>query len=77
MQRRLKLRGVDTGSPSQVLRAAAKEGFIHDLDLWLEFLKMRNLTVQTYNVDVAEEVYGAAMKLPAEVDQLMQNLLKP
>lgn len=74
MQRFLKLKGVDTGSPNQVLRAAHKEGLIDDLELWLRFLKNRNLSVHTYNEDVAEEVYSTAILLPNEVDQLLPKL---
>lgn len=74
MQRFLKLQGVETGSPNQVLRAAAQEGLIIDLELWLTFLKNRNLTVHTYNEDVAEEVYQAAKLLPSTVHKLITKL---
>lgn len=74
MQRYLKIQGVQTGSPNQVLRASKKEGLIEDLDLWLAFLKHRNLTVHTYNVEVAEEVYVMATQLPKEVRCLLDQL---
>lgn len=74
MQRYLKLRGVETGSPNQVLRAAAKEGLILDLELWLNFLKSRNLTVHTYNEDVAEEVYETSKLLPEEIASLITKM---
>jgi len=74
MQRFLKMQGVPTGSPNQVLRAAKKEGFVEDLDLWLAFLKHRNLTVHTYNVEVAEDVYVMATQLPKEVRRLLGQL---
>lgn len=74
MQCFLKLRGVDTGSPNQVLRASKKEGLIDDLELWMKFLKERNLTVHTYNENVAEEVYETAKLLPKEVRELLSKL---
>lgn len=73
MQRFLKLRGVDTGSPNQVFRAAAKEGLIDNFEEWNGYLKMRNLTVHTYNKDTAEEVYAAAKCFPADVKKLIQK----
>ena len=78
MQRFLKLRGVETGSPAQVLRSAFQEKLISDLDLWMDFLKKRNLTVHTYNQNVAEEVYQAALIFPISVKTLITKLsVKP
>ena len=74
MQRYLRIQGVETASPNQVLRAAYKEKIILDLELWLTFLKKRNLSVHTYNEDVAEEVYETAKLLPAEIKKLLNNL---
>ncbi len=71
MQRYLKLRGVETGSPNQVFRAALKEGIISDFEVWNEFLRFRNLTVHTYNLDVAEEVFLAAQKFPMYVHKII------
>ncbi len=74
MQRLLKLRGVDTGSPTQVIRSGFKEGLIQDADLWLQFLKSRNLTVHTYNQKVAEEVFKDAQRFPEFAKQLLHKL---
>jgi nucleotidyltransferase substrate binding protein (TIGR01987 family) len=74
MQRLLKLRGVDTGSPNQVFRAAIKEGFIENFELWNEFLKKRNLTVHTYNESTAEEVYASAKAFLPVVSELLSRL---
>lgn len=74
MQRLLKLRGVETGSPSQVIRSGAKEGLVDDVDSWLRFLKSRNLTVHTYNRKVAEEVYGDAKQFPSFAKELLRKL---
>lgn len=74
MQRFLKLRGVDTGSPMQTFRAAKKEGLIQDVEVWAEYLKKRNLTVHTYNEKTAEEVYLAAKQFPLVVNQLIAKI---
>lgn len=74
MQRLLKLRGVESGSPTQVLRAAHKEGLIVEIDQWMAFLKSRNLTVHTYNKKVAEEVFKDAEKFPKYVHDLLRTL---
>ncbi|MCB9072511.1 MAG: nucleotidyltransferase substrate binding protein [Bdellovibrionaceae bacterium] len=74
MQRILKEQGLSTGSPKQVLRDAHKAKFIDDLELWMSFLKERNLTSHTYNKDVAEEVYQSARKFPPYAKQLLQQL---
>jgi nucleotidyltransferase substrate binding protein (TIGR01987 family) len=77
MQRLLKIRGVDAASPTQVLRAAKQEGLVDSLEMWLEFLKARNLTVHTYNQKTAEEVYLQASRFPDEVIQLLSKLDQP
>jgi nucleotidyltransferase substrate binding protein (TIGR01987 family) len=77
MQRLLKIRGVDAASPTQVLRAAKHEGLVDSLEMWLEFLKARNLTVHTYNQKTAEEVYLQASRFPDEVIQLLSKLDQP
>ena len=74
LQRVLKERGVETGSPTQVLRAAHKEQLIDDIDDWLAFLKARNLTVHTYNQNLAEEVFGEAKRFPARVRKLLKTV---
>ena len=74
MQRFLKLRGVETGSPNQVFRAALKEGLIGDFTVWNEMLKMRNLTVHTYNEGTANEVHQAARRFPELVRALILRL---
>ena len=57
-----------------MLRAAHKERLIINLELWLKFLKERNLTVHTYNEDIADEVYEAAKQLPSEIRSLLEKL---
>ena len=74
LQRILKERGVETGSPTQVLRAAHQEQLIEGIDEWLSFLKARNLTVHTYNQNLADDVFKEAKKFPAYVRNLLKSL---
>lgn len=74
MQRVLKLQGVDTGSPTQVIRAAAKAGFIESADDWMEFAKSRNLVSHSYSRKTAEQVYQTARGFPAYVETLLKKL---
>ncbi|MCX6130791.1 MAG: HI0074 family nucleotidyltransferase substrate-binding subunit [Proteobacteria bacterium] len=76
MQRILKEQGVETGSPMQVFRAAHKIALIDSFELWAGFLKQRNLSVHTYNQDVAEEVYKAAQSFAIEARILFARLEK-
>lgn len=76
LQRALKESGVETGSPTQVIRAAAREGLLDDIEAWLSFLKSRNLTVHTYNKDVAEEVYAEGKKFPKYAKAILTALEK-
>jgi nucleotidyltransferase substrate binding protein (TIGR01987 family) len=43
-------------------REAFKLGLIEDGDVWMEMIKLRNLTSHTYNEQVAEEVSSATVQ---------------
>jgi nucleotidyltransferase substrate binding protein (TIGR01987 family) len=74
MQRLLKEEGVRAGSPKQTFRAAMEAGIIESVEPWFEFLKARNLTVHTYNADMADEVYETAKALPPLARKLLEVL---
>ena len=59
-----------------ILREAAKQNLIQDLDLWFKFHESRNLTSHTYNENTAQEVYNVAIKLPEKAHQLLEVLKK-
>ncbi|MBX7148265.1 nucleotidyltransferase substrate binding protein [bacterium] len=40
--------GVEVYNPRDVIREAHKAGYVDDLDLWLGFLKSRNMSVHDY-----------------------------
>lgn len=58
-------------SPKACFREAHKRGLIDYDTLWLDMVKLRNLTAHTYIEQVAEQVYG---RLP-EVLEAFQKLL--
>lgn len=59
-------------SPRDAIRQAYKQELIEYDQEWIEVMKNRNLTVHTYNEELAEEIYG---KLP-EALKLFEELLK-
>ena len=77
LQRRLKQDGLDVGSPKQVFRAGQQAGYVKDVESWFAFLKLRNLTVHTYNEDVADEVYAAAIAFLPFAQALLEELRQP
>lgn len=60
--------------PKPLLREAAREGLIDDIDAWFDFLEARNLTSHTYNEEFAEKVYEISKKFPASVKILISKL---
>lgn len=53
------IEGIDIGSPKGVIRSCRELGFFNDEDAMtaLEMVDDRNLTVHTYNEELAEEIY--------------------
>ncbi len=71
MKRLLDLRGVIVNSPRETLRQAMLEGFIEDAEIWFDFLKMRNLTVHTYEENEANKVVAIFSSFSAEVKKFL------
>jgi len=53
----LNYQGINVQSPRETFREAHAVGLIEDGNLWSDMQKMRNLTVHTYNEELADEVY--------------------
>ncbi len=53
---------VDLIASKDSTREAFKLGLIEDGDVWMEMIKLRNLTSHTYNEQVAEEVSSATVQ---------------
>jgi len=56
--------GLSCQSPREAVKAAFKQGWIHDPEDWLEALDARNKTSHTYNEKLAKQVYEIAQKFP-------------
>ena len=59
-----------------ILRDAAKQHLIENLELWFKFQESRNMTSHTYNEATAEEVYQVAITLPGAASELIKTLRK-
>lgn len=69
-----KVMGSATGAPKMVIREMAQSGFITDPKIWLEAIEKRNLSVHTYNEDLAKEVYDFAKSFLIELENLIEKL---
>lgn len=49
--------GTLTSSPKQVIREMAQAGLISEVKIWLLAVDKRNLSVHTYNEELANEVF--------------------
>jgi nucleotidyltransferase substrate binding protein (TIGR01987 family) len=67
-------KGVDTASPRDVFREAAKSQLIDDPEVWFGFLRIRNLTVHTYNEEYSEEVVNAFPQFKKELNTLISRI---
>lgn len=63
-----------SASPRPLLRDAAEEHLIDDVEVWFEFLEARNLTTHTYDQSQAERVFEMAQKFPTHAELLLQRL---
>lgn len=58
MQKILKHQGAsDVNSPRAVFALANKNGLIDDLNAWISFIEKRNMTVHTYDGELANFVF--------------------
>lgn len=63
-----------SASPKPLVRAAATEGWIEDVEDWLDFIEARNLTSHSYKEAIANKVYQSARVFPPYVDKLIEKL---
>lgn len=60
--------------PKPLIREAAKDKLIDNVDKWFLFLDARNISSHIYNEEEAIKVYSQAKKFPPEVNLLLKNL---
>lgn len=70
----LAVKGLYINNPRDVFRDAAQTGLIEEIEPWFEFIKMRNLTVHTYNEDYALEIFQSLPKFKTETEKLISKL---
>ncbi len=58
LQARLDATAIEANSPRAVFRASGTVGLLDDIKAWLRFTEQRNLTVHTYQPDLADTVYA-------------------
>lgn len=65
---------VDTFNFRDVLRAGAEKGLIADVEAWLRYRQMRNITAHTYDYDKARQVYEGTLLFLADARTLLAAL---
>jgi len=70
----LEVKGVETASPRDAFREAAKNHLIDDPEIWFGFLKIRNLTTHTYNEEFSEEVVNSFPEFKLQLDKMVLNI---
>ncbi len=73
MQKILQDRGVRSGSPKDVFRAAAADGLIQNPKLWFTFVDKRNETVDTHKEEVRDDVLTIFDTFSHELDLFIQT----
>ncbi len=58
LQTRLNEAGLEANSPRSAIRESGKAGLLENVEAWLVFAEQRNLTVHTYQPQLADEVYA-------------------
>ena len=66
-----KIMGTTTSAPKEVVREMAQNGYINNVDLWLQAIDMRNLSSHTYKEELAEKVYAFAISFAPSLAELL------
>ncbi len=74
MKRTLQSRGLECGSPKDTFRKSLAEGLITDINLWFEFLEIRNMTSHDYNLLIQDECIAIFEKFSIELERLIQKI---
>jgi len=79
LKRRLKLdvpspEAIDEMSFREMIREGAERGLIDDPLAWFNYREKRNLTSHTYDAEVAQDVYQAALTFLTDAGNLLARL---
>ena len=69
-----KVMGTGSTAPKMVIREMALNNFIDNPQLWLSFVDARNISSQTYDEDIAAEVFTVVKMFPQEGVRLLESL---
>lgn len=58
----------------ELFRIGAEKRLIADVSPWFEYHRLRNLSSHTYNEEIAEEMYTAAVRFALDARLLLKNL---
>lgn len=74
MQEYLRDQGLECKTPKNCIREAARIEIIGNPEVWIEYLKARNLITHTYNEKMADRIYKKACKFPEKIDSLSKRI---
>jgi len=69
-----KVLGLLSGAPKTIVREMGKDGLIEDVDVWLNYIELRNLSTHTYQELLAEKVYQACPLFLLDVKKLLDKM---
>ncbi|MDI6802654.1 MAG: nucleotidyltransferase substrate binding protein [Bacteroidota bacterium] len=65
---------IDCNSPRDCMKMAFKANLIDNENVWIEMLENRNLTVHTYSIETALDVYKSLPAYLIEMKNLISNI---
>lgn len=65
---------IDCNSPRDCMKLAFKADLINDENIWIEMLENRNMTVHTYSIETALDVYKSLPAYLVEMKNLISNI---
>jgi nucleotidyltransferase substrate binding protein (TIGR01987 family) len=67
---------VDGVSRRELYRIAIENKLIDDVDVWMEYHNFRNLTFNSYDVEIADKIYEISKEFFKDCDKLLKELHK-
>ncbi len=69
-------KGIVVASPKECFKEAYRQGLIPYQDAWIAMVDMRNATVQTYDEEMAEEIFSQLPDAVKRFTELLSALLR-
>jgi nucleotidyltransferase substrate binding protein (TIGR01987 family) len=66
--------GIDRLSFRELLREAAERGYVQDVERWMDYRGLRNITAHTYDEQKARDVHQAAVEFYDDARVLLKAL---